>query len=180
MKLKRNLSLCFLFINFWLIMSSCATRERCARLFPPVPVQSTESTKERKETKEKAHDSTAYTPADSAWLKALLECDSAGNVLLKQITDLQLGHHVKPGINVTGNVLTVNCKVDSMAVYLRWKDRFESSVTESKASKTYVFMKNYVTNGQVFQMYCGRAFLALLGCAALYMLYRFRKKLLHA
>ena len=178
MTTKTNYILTFIFINFWLMMISCATRERCARFFPQT--QNSDSVRIRNDTVELIRDSIYTIPPDSAWLMALLECDSTGNVLLKQITDLQLGHRIKPGITLTNNKLTVNCKVDSMAVYLSWKERHIKTSRDSKVSKTYVVQWNYLTNSQVFQMYCGRAFLALLGCAALYMLYRFRKKLLHA
>lgn len=177
MKLRTSF---FILIIFWLMMNSCATRERCARLFPPEPLKTEQKTKTEKKIVEKDRDSTAYARADSARLKALLECDSMGNVLLKQITDLQLGQRTKPSIHLEDNELTVDCKVDSMAVYMRWKERFESSTTESEVSKTYVFVKNYLTNRQVFEVYCGRAFLALLGCMVLYIIYRFRKKLFYA
>lgn len=67
---------------------------------------------------------------DSASLQALLKCDSLGNVYLDQITELELGKNVKPKIKLVNNTITLDCIVDSMAVYISWKERY-TAVSDS-------------------------------------------------
>lgn len=163
----------FLFILITLF-SSCATRERCARFFPQSQETSTHS-----ETviREIVRDSLIPIPPDSSWLKALLECDSAGNVLLRQITELQAGQRVKPSITLTGNILKVDCKVDSAAVYFSWKERHITKATDSLVFKTTTVPVNFVTDWQSFQIYLGRIFMAVMAGAALFLIFKYKSRL---
>ena len=63
---------------------------------------------------------TGYTKPDSAYIIALLECDSANQVYLKSIEELKTGHNVTPEIRLRNNYIYLKCKVDSSAVWLRW------------------------------------------------------------
>lgn len=63
---------------------------------------------------------------DSASIKALLECDSLGNVHIKEITELKAGLMVKPSIKLVDNYITTECKVDSFLVYKIMKLRFDT------------------------------------------------------
>jgi|LSQX01.2.fsa_nt_gb hypothetical protein len=62
--------------------------------------------------------------SDTASIKALLKCDSLGNVYLEHISELKLGNKVKPEIQIIDNIITFDCIVDSIAVYFVWKERF--------------------------------------------------------
>ena len=100
-----------------LLAGGCCTQKRCAQKYPVAQsasdssaVTATESVQEK--------DSITYLPADSSWLKALVECDTYGNVLFKELQGYKNGKNVEvPMVTVSGNVLTVKCKIDSMAVY---------------------------------------------------------------
>ena len=82
----------------------------------------------RTEYIEKLRDTTVYIPADSSYIRALLECDSLGNVMLKQFEELRLGKSVRPSVRIVDNYIEVDCTTeDSMAIYITFKDRFESS-----------------------------------------------------
>lgn len=67
---------------------------------------------------------------DSASMQALLKCDSLGNVYMDQITELELGKNVKPKIRLVNNTITLDCIVDSLAVYVTWKERY-TAVSDS-------------------------------------------------
>jgi hypothetical protein len=62
--------------------------------------------------------------SDTASIKALLKCDSLGNVYLEHISELKLGNKVKPEIQIIDNIITFDCIVDSIAIYLMWKERY--------------------------------------------------------
>lgn len=61
---------------------------------------------------------------DTASIKALLKCDSLGNVYLEHISEIKMGNKVKPEIQIIENIITLDCIVDSIAVYFAWKERF--------------------------------------------------------
>lgn len=73
---------------------------------------------------ETVRDTVVNIMPDSASMQALLKCDSLGNVYLAQITEMELGKNVKPKIKLVNNTVTLDCIVDSMAVYLTWKERY--------------------------------------------------------
>lgn len=71
---------------------------------------------------EKQIDTVLYSRPDSSGLVALLKCDSLGNAYLAEIMSLKTGKASRSEISLKNNVITLDCKVDSMAVYLKmWK-----------------------------------------------------------
>lgn len=58
-------------------------------------------------------DTLVVVEPDSASMRALLECDSIGNVLLRELEQEQ-GRNIALSSRLKGNVLTVDCKQDSM------------------------------------------------------------------
>jgi len=74
-----------------------------------------------------------YTKPDSASIKALMACDSLGNVYIKQIASLQTGHSVKPSVSIQDNYIYLKCDVDSLAVYNKWL-RFYDTTSDTASS----------------------------------------------
>lgn len=72
------------------------------------------------------HDTVAKTVPDSALLNALLRCDSLGNVYLDQLIQVS-GRATTQSVTLKDNKLTVDCKVDSMAVYVKMSKVFKTS-----------------------------------------------------
>jgi hypothetical protein len=104
-------------------------------------------------------DTTIYI-VDSAGFRAALECDSMGQVRIRQIQDYYAGQFVKPKVIVKDNWLRVDCRIDSGAVYVAWKQRTETteqSVTTVKVPPPV----NYVTGWQWAQIWAGRLLIAL-------------------
>lgn len=64
---------------------------------------------------------------DSAYIEALLECDSLGDVYIAKIKQLQSGKRIKPEVIIKNNYLKASCKVDSMLVYELIANRYKVS-----------------------------------------------------
>ncbi len=79
------------------------------------------------EYREVVRDTTVFVPADKATIKALLECDSLGNVYMKQIQTLQGKTSANANIIIKDNYITAECNCDSLSIYFTMKDRFFSS-----------------------------------------------------
>ena len=58
-------------------------------------------------------DTMVVVEQDSASMRALLECDSMGNVLLRELEQEQ-GRNIALSATLKGNVITVDCKQDSL------------------------------------------------------------------
>jgi hypothetical protein len=83
-------------------------------------------------TVEVVKDSFIFIPPDEANIKALLECDSNGKVLVKQLLDYKAGKHAEPPIFVIqDNILDIDNITDSFSIYMSWKERFTSSDTNT-------------------------------------------------
>ena len=76
---------------------------------------------------------------DSASIKALLECDSAGNVLIKELQEAQ-GKNVKLQLSLqqaSGNgVVTIDCKQDSLEKVIALKDETIKELSNNKQVET--------------------------------------------
>ena len=129
----------------------------CRTLKPPQIIERTTSIHD---TVEKVRDTMIKIPADSAWLKALLECDKNGQIHIKQLTDYIAGIKMKPPeIQIKDNIITIKAKVDSTAVYAALKDRYVTSKeTAYKEKKVEV---NFLTGWQWAQVYAGRLLLLI-------------------
>jgi hypothetical protein len=103
--------------------------------------------------KETVRDTTVVIRSDTSMIRALLDCDENRNVVIRQMTELRSGLHVKPPrLLVRNNVLTVTAQVDSFAVYVAWKER-EKQVREVQ---TEILTENKLTGWQWFQIWFGR------------------------
>lgn len=112
--------------------------------------------------RETVRDSLVQVPPDSAWLEALLACDSNGNVLLKQLQAYEAGRNVRvPGLSLTENRLRVLNQQDSFLVWLKWRENYQEvdSTTESRSEEVVVLPAeriNYVTGWQQFFIKTGQ------------------------
>lgn len=104
------------------------------------------------------HDTTVYLN-DSARLRALLYCDSIGQVKIRQIQDYYAGQWIKPKVVIRDNYLNVDCKIDSAAIVVRWNERHETT-SNIIHTVTVPPAVNYVTGFQWFQIWLARILLA--------------------
>lgn len=82
---------------------------------------------------ERVRDTVVIVERDQSMLRALLECDSLGQVQMKRLLEWEAGLRLKPpAVTVKNNVLTATAAVDSMAIYFTLKDRLERHLTTRK------------------------------------------------
>jgi hypothetical protein len=106
-------------------------------------------------------DTIVFTRPDSASIIALIRCDSLGNAYLSEIVRLQTGRSVRPSLSVKNNLAYFDCKVDSMAVYIKLSRRFES-VSDTTATVVTVFKDR--EKGRL-EKFTDSLFLLSIGCA---------------
>lgn len=114
------------------------------------------------------HDSIIKLPADSAWLRAWLECDSTGNVLLKELQAVN-GRNTSTGASITRTDSTtlfeVNCNTDSLELLLKIRDRKIKELERSLETQVKE-VERQLTGWQIIQIYLGRLFLTLIAALA--------------
>ena len=149
-----------------LLAGGCCTQKRCERNYPVAQSASDSSTVTAAESVQEK-DSITYLPADSSWLKALVECDTYGNVLFKELQGYRNGKNVEvPMVTVSGNVLTVKCKIDSMAVYNHYVKsvKKETQYRDRKVTETkYTNILSKWQKTQILFFWIESALLLLLG-----------------
>lgn len=119
---------------------------------------------------ERWRDSVVTIPADSAWLKAWLECDSAGNVMLQE---LEAANGRNTGITVVsltpagrGSLMEVGCNTDSLELLLRIR---EQTIERLERNVNYVEVEKPLTWWEATQVRLGRLFLAIAAALAVLM-----------
>jgi len=98
-----------------------------------VPVEKTTETKT--EIIEVIRDTTIYIPPDQAMVKAWLECDSAGQILIKQIETLQGKLNAKANIRIVDNTIIADCICDSLNIFMQLKDRYQTTTVNTTETK---------------------------------------------
>ena len=109
-----------------LILQSC-----CPKLYP----SSTEVIERTEVVKEVVRDTVIQVQPDSSILQALIQCDSTGRARLQEINTLKESARLQQSIKMESEprpyqptAITVKTVVDSMGIYLIYKDRFKESV----------------------------------------------------
>lgn len=116
------------------------------------------------------NDSLIFIPGDSAWIKAYLECDSNGRVLVSQMESLK-GKIITPQIEYYPEYIKLSCDVDSEAVYLRWKSRYIKEVNHSQESVKEIIKEPYVPKFYRFTLWF---FISVTGAGLCYVLLKFK------
>jgi len=144
---------CLVIISIYL--SGCITQNACNRKFPPQVV---------------IHDSICHdsivkdsliripSPTDAALMKAYIDC-SNGKPVIKTIIEYVPGKRTSSDISMDGNILTLDCKVDSGSVvthYLKVHIRDYRGVLETKSVPV-----NYITGFQWFEIWGFRIYAIL-------------------
>ena len=119
---------------------------------------------------ERWRDTVVTLPPDSAWLRAWMECDSTGNVLLRELQTAN-GKTTSTAITVvrhdTVTLFEVNCNTDSLELQLKIRDRQIRQLSNSRTVET-VEVEKRLTWWQITQIYSGRIFLALIAALAVF------------
>lgn len=106
-----------------------------------IPCKEVSTTIIERDTIEVVRDSTIVMPGDSAWFRALLECDSMNNILMREF-EMQQGSTVKQKVKFLDRYIYVVAEVDSNAIYIQWKE-LHTSNKEYKLEVTTEYVKVY-------------------------------------
>ena len=78
-------------------------------------------------------------------LQALLECDSTGNVLIKQLLDYKGGKRLKPPqAEIKDNILTSQAETDTLAIHVllsSYYERIEKLLNDREVIQVNVLTK---------------------------------------
>ncbi len=101
-------------------------------------------------------DTLVQVKADASLIRALLECDSAGNVLLKRILEYEAGKHVAPPqLDIQDNVLTAMAEVDSFGIFMTLRDRYVERTDYLESNEKEIVYVNRLTGWQKFRVRLG-------------------------
>ncbi len=126
-------------------------------------------------------DSIVKLPADSSWLKMLLDCDSTGEVLIKQIEGYKAGKQVQiPKATIEDNRLFIVCDVDSFEVYQRFASLYRDASRDSIRTVTVKVVDqvpvHFKTGLEKFMIKSGWAFWILLLLFGAYKIIQLKSK----
>ena len=126
---------CIRLLTTLLVLQSC-----CPKFYP----QTTTTVEHFEVVKEIVRDTVIQVQPDSSILQALIQCDSTGRARLQEIQTLKESARLQQSIKMEADplpyqptVITVKATVDSMGIYLTYKDRFKESV-ETREIETII------------------------------------------
>lgn len=92
----------------------------CPKLYP----HKTESTEHMVVVTETIRDTVIQIRPDSSIVQALIMCDSTGRARLEEIRTLKESARIRQTLALKDNKLTAKSVVDSMGIYLTYKERY--------------------------------------------------------
>ena len=126
---------CIRLLTTLLVMQGC-----CPKFYP----QTTTTVEHFEVVNEVVRDTVVQVQPDSSILQALIKCDSTGRARLQEIQTLKESARLQQSIKMEADplpyqptVITVTATVDSMGIYLTYKDRFKESV-ETREIETII------------------------------------------
>ena len=107
----------------------------CHKLYP----HTTEVTEKTESVTETIRDTVIMVQPDSSILQALIQCDSTGRARLQEINALKESARLQQTISIEPEpkpykptVITVKATVDSMGIYLSYKERYKETAQIQK------------------------------------------------
>lgn len=136
----------FILLAWILSMTSCSRRQ--------YPLTATATTSVTTIT-EVRHDTIVTIQPDSTMIQALIECDSTGRAYLREISQLKASDHLHQNLHLEDNILTATAAVDSMDIYLIYKDRYQTTTNTTTETRTVTVTTNILKPWQQMLMYLG-------------------------
>ena len=103
-----------------IFLAALAAVSCCPKLYP----HKTENTERIVTVTETVQDTVIQVQPDSSIVEALIKCDSTGRARLEEIQTLRQSARVQQTLSLKDNRLTSKAVVDSMGIYLTYKDRY--------------------------------------------------------
>ena len=102
------------------LLGSCVTKKKCESKFPCDRSSDSVWITHYRETLE---DTTIYL-TDSSWAKLYFECSEDGELLMKRMEEYKGKYLSKPVIIYKDKIVTIECKLDSAAILIFYKNKF--------------------------------------------------------
>ena len=159
----RTLAIC----SIALILMSCNPQRWCAKHAPPLQGEDSIT---YDTVYEHYRDTVILQKRDSSSLVALIECRE-NEARLAGIIEMESGDRIAPpSVTLHDNILSVNCNADSMAIYLKLKERFEKVIVKTKSREVKII--NQPTGFQNFKSWAFWIYTAILICLIVYFVLR--------
>lgn len=143
----------------------------CRSSQPLTTTQTTDSVK----VVERWRDSIIYEEPDKAWLKGWLECDSMGQVLLREL-EIERGRNITPHIKIVNDTIYLECKTDSLERLLKIRD-LEIKMLKEMQTEVIVEVEKEPSWWETTQMKMGRLFLIVIAVLVIITVIKQRLKL---
>ena len=105
-----------------ILLTALTVASCCPKLYP----HKTESTEHTVVVIETIRDTIIQVQSDSSIVQALIMCDSTGRARLEEIRTLKESARVQQTLVLEDNKLTTKAVVDSMGIYLTYKERHKA------------------------------------------------------
>lgn len=112
---------------------------------------------------EHVRDTVIVIESDESMIQALLECDSVGQVRMRELKEYQAGSRLPPpALHLKDNILTASASCDSLSIYLQLKDRYERHISAHEQTSVQTIEVNRLTWWQKMWMRVGQGLTFLL------------------
>ena len=137
----------------------------CHKLYP----HTTEVTEKTESVTETIRDTVIMVQPDSSIMQALIQCDSTGRARLQEINALKESARLQQTISIepepkpyNPTVITVKATVDSMGIYLTYKERYKETAEIQKIETIIEKEVNVLKWWQKLFIWLGIAFCVIL------------------
>ena len=137
----------------------------CHKLYP----HTTEITEKTESVTETIRDTVIMVQPDSSIMQALIQCDSTGRARLQEIKALKESARMQQTISMEPEpqpykptVITVKATVDSMGIYLTYKERYKETAESQKIETIIEKEVNVLKWWQKLFIWLGIAFCVIL------------------
>ncbi len=148
-----------------IVLSGCSPK-----LYP----HKTENTERIVTVTETVRDTVIQVQPDSSIVEALIRCDSTGRARIEEIRRLRQSARVRQTLALKDNKLTTKAVVDSMGIYLTYKDRYKEDVKVRTIETVIEKEVNILKWWQKALMWAGSLSVLSIVILALICLFRFR------
>lgn len=104
---------------------------------------------------ETLRDTVVTVEPDTSMLRALIECDSTGQAYLREIEQLKSSDHIHQSLHLKNNILTSTAAIDSMDIYLTYRERYQHDTETTSQVQTITLTTNILYKWQKLLMYIG-------------------------
>ena len=135
--------------------------------------------------REAIRDTVVTVPADSSMVRALLECDSSGQIRVREVEEYRSGTRLPPprlkireaaAAGRRACVVTASAEIDSMNIYLALKDRYQATTKAEREVVIKTVEVNRLTRWQTLWMRFGQVLTAAVVAVGGYVIVKLVKR----